>query len=309
MATTMSEFAATPWDQPIHQVAMPLLAVKDGQTWASGTAFLIGPAMAITAWHVVEDFLLRLDGAVPPPGGSEAGFEVLTYLSLEHGARQIPLKVMRYWHSEPLDIVILGLGVPADFPDDHRWIVPKITLLPPRRGAEIIAFGFANGSVDGKVQPHPAELVDGNVQPHPAWSVQPRTSTGRVVEIHHEFRDSARAPFPCYHVNARFDGGMSGGPVIDKASGAICGMIHSSYPAISEGEEHASYVATLWPMLAVPVDRGPNTSEFPLMDLYKSGDLVADDLDRIQMRITPAGQPQIRARHPQAEWDSPSNSA
>ena len=34
-------------------------------------------------------------------------------------------------------------------------------------------------------------------------------------------------PFPCYHVGARFDAGMSGGPVFDEY-GSLCGLVCAS---------------------------------------------------------------------------------
>lgn len=58
-------------------------------------------------------------------------------------------------------------------------------------------------------------------------------TVGEVREVHHEKRDSVRLPFPCYQVNARFDGGMSGGPVMND-NGRVCGVVCSNLPPDEE---------------------------------------------------------------------------
>jgi hypothetical protein len=73
-------------------------------------------------------------------------------------------------------------------------------------------------------------------------------STGTIRKIYSWTRDSFFMPFPCYQVSARFDAGMSGGPVFDE-SGAICGLVCSGHkPADDEDGEPISYASTLWPL-------------------------------------------------------------
>ena len=45
---------------------------------------------------------------------------------------------------------------------------------------------------------------------------------------------------------------MSGGPVFSDR-GRVCGIICSSLPPFRDDEEHVSYVATLWPAMAIPI--------------------------------------------------------
>jgi hypothetical protein len=61
--------------------------------------------------------------------------------------------------------------------------------------------------------------------------------------------------FPCFQVNARFDHGMSGGPVFDE-TGCLVGVICASLPG-EDGAEHVSYVAGLAPMLDMSIMRPP----------------------------------------------------
>ena len=53
------------------------------------------------------------------------------------------------------------------------------------------------------------------------------SSVGVVREIHDWRRDKVNLPFPCYRVGARFDAGMSGGPVFDEY-GSLCGLVCAS---------------------------------------------------------------------------------
>lgn len=83
------------------------------------------------------------------------------------------------------------------------------------------------------------------------------TSVGTVVEIHDERRDNFSITWPCFRVNARFDGGMSGGPVFNEA-GELCGLVCACMPPGEPGGDHVSYVTSLWPMLAIELDATPS---------------------------------------------------
>lgn len=93
------------------------------------------------------------------------------------------------------------------------------------------------------------------------------TSTGQVIEVLAERRDFM-LDWPCFRVDARFDGGMSGGPVFNEA-GLVCGIISSNMPPSSSDEEHVSYATTLWPMLAI-------TTNFPIGGLEPKKRLVEE---------------------------------
>lgn len=297
----MPEFKETEFSQPINQVVMPLIAVRNGSDeYASGSAFLIGRGWAVTAYHVVEDFVERYDGVRPKGGNTDISFEMLGYLALDGGKRILPLKVLRAWRVEPLDIAVLALGVPQDWPDDHIWKVPAIDLLPPPVGTPIVGFGFANGKIEKNGPGDPATLT-----------IAPSTSIGTVVEIHHRLRNSSRLPFPCFRTNARFDGGMSGGPVLNNQTGRVCGVICSSLPATTDDEEHVSYASTLWPLLATLVDASATSvsgaTPYPLAKLYENGTLEAEHLAAISIHESPSGTYVPSARYDAQRWDNPSS--
>ena len=100
-------------------------------------------------------------------------------------------------------------------------------------------------------------------------------------------------PFPCFRTNARFDGGMSGGPVFN-ASGRVCGLVCSTYPPFSEDEEHASYATLVWPAFAIPVDLDrvghPRAERYLAFDLIANHILNVYDADRLTVGpLDPAG--------------------
>jgi hypothetical protein len=290
-------FNETPHSQAVHQVASPLIAVRNhGEEFVSGSAVVIGQGFGLTAYHVLADFVERYEGTRDVEGQVNISFQILMYLSLDKGARFLPLKVMRVWHSEPLDLALLALGVPEEWPDDYIWSVPTISLLPPKAGERVAAFGFPNSRVSGESAKEDLTLT-----------VDPRTSTGVVREVHHSRRDAFRLPFPTFRTDARFDGGMSGGPVFNE-NGHLCGLICSSLPPDNEHDEHVSYACTLWPMVAMQLDATPLTlasgKYYPLMQLFTSGVLNAVDLSCVSLHQEPSGAWSANARYYAREWDA-----
>ena len=95
-------------------------------------------------------------------------------------------------------------------------------------------------------------------------------TVGEVKCVHAERRDSVRLFFLCFQVNARFDGGMSGGPIVSDR-GNLCGIVCSNLPPSEPDGEHVSYAATLWPLMALQINinlAGQVQDQFyPLKDL------------------------------------------
>ena len=275
---------------------MPLIARhQSGALFVGGTAFVIGPGWAITAFHVLDEFLRRYE-CLSPEGDLTVGFEILTYLTLDQGQRILPLRILKTWRSAPLDLALLAVGLPADSPDGHRWTVPMISLLPPRKGTPIFAFGFTKGLVS-------REAGDAA----PTLSVDSHTSTGEVLEIHHEVRDRAMLPFPCFRTNARFDPGMSGGPVFDNTTGRVCGVVCSGIPGTVDEGGYVSYASSLWPIVATHVDvtetHWTGGEARPAMTLFEQGLFHAPDLDRVRVIPGPDGVPQAEAAYDRSDLD------
>jgi hypothetical protein len=97
------------------------------------------------------------------------------------------------------------------------------------------------------------------------------------VERHEVSRDRVLMPFPCFQINARFDGGMSGGPLVDR-SGRICGIVSRSFEGLPVG-----YAAIPWPLLKTPLEgQMGQTTTRTVVDLFTRGPIASTDIAELQ---------------------------
>ena len=277
----------------IGELAIPILGLDgSGNDWASGTAVVVAPWLAMTARHVVEDYQDRF-GVTRAATGLDHHFQLLTCLTLKGGRDVLPLFVGRVWYCDPIDIALLELQPASEFPIDYKWKVVPLSLQPPSVGDRVVAFGYAASRVTG-----PASGVGER-----EWKTSPSTSVGEVLEVHQQSRDSVTLPFPCFRTNARFDGGMSGGPVFDEA-GHVCGIVCSNLPPTHEHEDHASYASSLWMAMGILVnanwDRVPVGTYYTVYELAQAGVLTVTGLENIQVIRTSAGSQSVALRRPLA---------
>ena len=155
----------------------------------------------------------------------------------------------------------------------YSWRSPPVNPFPPRVGERVAAFGYRRGRARATKNSAGGRQI--NVDD------EFMSSVGVVREIHQRARDRAMLPFPCYQVGARFDSGMSGGPVFDEY-GSLCGLVCASIDGSDRVGEPISYVTTLWPLftLMLPYDRGddyPRGIRYPAIELARDGQIhVAD---------------------------------
>lgn len=277
----------------IGEVAIPILGVgidEYNNAWPSGTAVVVAPWLAMTAKHVVEDYLGKF-GATQATNGLDPKFQLLTCLTLEGDRGVIPLFIGRIWYCNSIDIAFFELLPASEFPLNHIWKVAILDLLPPSVGDRVVAFGYSDSSVrDGT---NSVDLL--------TWSNKPSTSVGEVLEVHHQSRDSARLHFPCFRTNARFDGGMSGGPVFNDA-GLVCGIVCSSIPATLEEDGHISYASSLWMAMGILVnancDRHPPGVYYTVHELAEAGILSVKGLDCLEVRRSTEDIQIVALKHP-----------
>jgi hypothetical protein len=136
-------------------------------------------------------------------------------------------------------------------------------------GAVVAAFGYHSSVVKT------THNEDGSY--HLDLRDVPQASTGQVEEILFRGQPSGRFTFPCYRVAARFDGGMSGGPIYD-SQGRLCGIISGSYGITDE--RPISYAAMLWPILRMQISAN-RAGNFPQNVNYPAIELVTGGLIRV----------------------------
>ena len=235
-------FKKTGLEQPINQIASPLVTNQNDIWNIDGTCVMIAPGLAITAKHVIHDAVKKYDQIdldIPSKEGRDLLVTHNSYVfQVIDGKIGYRWTVKQYFPCPISDICYLTL---RPMFDSKELPVPQkvsITLYPPTVGERIQAFGYPRSSVS----------IDGK---EIKLNVNPITTIGKVITVYHQRRDTM-IPFPVFHTNARFDPGMSGGPVFND-SGKLCGLICSNMPPDNPEEEHVSWVTLLWPSMGTKV--------------------------------------------------------
>lgn len=267
------------------RLVAPLIAAHNHiQEQMHGTAFVIAPELALTAKHVVVDYLDRIqeEGVETMLANGKSHHGKMTFFMFmlvpHKNGRRIPLRVVKAYFSGTGDIAILRLNKPPEVDWEDIAPFPVLRLLPPPEGTEISALGYPDSSA--------VRRNDGVVELH-TW---PRISLGQIQEIHYQRRDSVLLNFPCFQINARLDGGMSGGPVLDE-NGRICGVISRSFELSDEGEP-IGYAASIWTTAVTSLSDLPKLANDSrrFYDLLREGKVQAIDLNDIQGGLDAAGK-------------------
>ena len=160
------------------------------------------------------------------------------------------------------------------------WRSPLDTssVVPPEPGSRVYSFGYPRGAVE-------SEHV----------TLDPHTTSGEVLEVYERGRDRAMLPHPCFHTNAVFDAGMSGGPVFNDA-GQLVGLVSSSVPPDDDGP-WSSYASLLWPAFSTRLhmaraDMAVSTEGHLALDLVRAGLLHLEGWERIV--VEPGDRPGLR---------------
>ena len=159
----------------------------------------------------------------------------------------------------------------------HRWGAPRVNPSAPQVDERVAAFGYRRGRA------RTSRNVKGGL--HIEVDDEFMSSVGVVREIHEWRRDGVMLPFPCYQVSARFDAGMSGGPVFNEY-GSLCRLVCGNVEGSHQSGEPISFVTTLWPLftLIIDGDRGdnyPRDVRYPAIELARDGQIHVDDRSRL----------------------------
>ncbi len=217
---------------------------KDNEIWISGTGVYIGANLILTAKHVIKDYYERFTSTRLT---KDTPLEMRIFcIQYEDKSKPIYLwKVVGVTLSESSDIAILET---CPFDEKTAQLTstekfkPVLSLKPPNIGDKVCAIGFRKSEI--------IDVVPDSKGRYIAARAIPSTSIGEVKEIFELLRDRGSLDFPCFQVNFRLDGSMSGGPVLNE-NGEICGIVCSSLPAQCEEEEHISYITSLWPLFRI----------------------------------------------------------
>lgn len=79
----------------------------------------------------------------------------------------------------------------------------RLEIIPPEPGTEITSVGYHKMT---------CEIIESTIEKMGIDYYQKTAfSTGSIVTMHNEYRDRGMLNWPCFQMNVRMDGGMSGG--------------------------------------------------------------------------------------------------
>lgn len=243
-----------------------------------GTATVLAGHLLITAKHVIVDAL----GSFPADGQAQLESDNhLAAVQIVSGPHYLVWDVVSGIASAASDLALLRLspnpGRSEHASGPHKWKSVSINPFPPAVGERVVGFGYHSSKL--RVSPN----AQGGL--HIDLNDEPTASVGLVREVFELRRDNAVCPFPCYQVGARFEGGMSGGPVFEE-TGCLCGIVCSSIAGSHLDGEPVSYVSSLWPIfpLGVDADRQGKRSDVmhPLIEVARGGVIRVPDLPRLE---------------------------
>lgn len=262
---------------------VPLVVVTQDSIYPVGTAFCVSPSgIWVTARHVLEgrDGAIAIRDRNPKSHiailwiGSGSKYNVSTYTG---GTLQV-----RSFTRHPDSGTDLALLVTVK----KNVEFPALTLSArlPNENTPISGFGYAQIKV-GATEERPINRVI-NIEPNL------NVSTGTVLSLYKDGRDTfkdldgnftGKLPTVCFETSARFDAGMSGGPVLDPL-GAVCGVISTGLDQDSDDEHHSSFVSATPYIFMMKAAFGHNNKQISIYDLAKRG-IVPTDRSFERLRV------------------------
>ena len=267
-------------DAPVSEVVLRLVVgfYSDAPV-VVGTATILCRHLLVTARHVLTDRAVLAGARSVDPASPDAGTRVnrgLVAVQVLPGPEYVIWEVVSAIAHPASDLALLHVSSNPRRSDPEsplRRNAPVVNPFAPHVGDRVAAFGYRRSSARAS-RNSDSEL---NIVINDEFM----SSVGVVREIHDSGRDRVMLPFPCYRVDARFDAGMSGGPLFDEY-GSLCGLVCSNIEGSHRAGEPISYVTTLWPLftLIVDGDRGddyPRGVRYPAIELARDGQIHVSD--------------------------------
>jgi hypothetical protein len=264
---------------PMHECAVNLFCVA-APNWVDvyGSGVFVGPGLVLTARHNVEIFETQYQTA-RDRGECAGPLQMYAVHAWLEPAATIGYEVIGWSLAPWTDLAVLEVRPATTLPPNFRWRVLALDLVPPRPGEHLAAFGFDR-----------VEVVR-----EPTLGVHARavTSTGVVRDLHPALGLETLRGWRV-QTNARFDGGMSGGPVVHNRTGRLVGVVSEGMAGTVDDEEHISFFPMLWPLMGLTVpDRradSPPDSRRTLLDLATEGVISAIGREHIQLVHADSGE-------------------
>jgi hypothetical protein len=284
----------TDLSNPIARRAV-LLVGRDGvsPTKADGSGVFVADRLIMTARHVVQwywDTYSNSRVRMDRPGKKVADFGMFAVQAQGNSAEPALWAATKVAVCPYSDLALMSVVPVNGSAKAQPPLVPlRLNILPPMKGEEIAAFGYASTSVAAES----GQQVN--------FQLNPSTSIGIVTDVFPEKRDSSLLSFPSYQVEAHFIDGMSGGPIFNQAGG-LCGLICSG----GSGDEDVPMAngVVLWPMVGIRIDHHiPSVISEPpytILELARAGLMDVSDWQYVEANVEqyedPDGTKKIRLK-------------
>lgn len=264
----------------VQQSVMPLITKKNDQFVQIGTGFIISPdGLMMTASHVIEEATRYKSRRLNDVGEYYDHWELYAlYITNEKSPKNEDeyigglIPVNNVWCPEGLDIGVCALR--SIFRNEERVLFPSVRLSPsiPILGENILGFGYYGSMTETSTGQE--NIV--NIK----HSQETAFTRGKVIEVFPQARDASMLNFPCFHTDARFEGGMSGGPIFNEL-GFVVGVICSSMPPVEEDPRYISFGSLIWATMGIEIDiavsPATETEKVLIYDLVQKGFITTDD--------------------------------
>lgn len=247
---------------------MAVVHYRDNKVRCLGTCFSISSrGLLVTARHVVEE--VKQIYAVAPSNEFCGVLCVCPEPTPEQPKNTVGgvLPIIDVWTNPFLDLALMLVELPVH--DETKEYLPMgmLALSPgiPDTGQPCIGLGYTSMEWEARK----AEL--------PEISQSYNATRGTLEQIHFPRRDQ-RLDFPCFLTDARYDLGMSGGPIIAANGHGVCGVICSGTEMADPSIPRISYGSLVGPVLvmSLKMTSGDVTKEFFLWDLVRGGAVFCD---------------------------------
>lgn len=104
-----ANYSETPFSSPICKWALPLVARTDNEWYPSGSSIVIAERLAVTAKHVIEDFMNKFGTEKIAPNRYHHKFYLQAAQILENGETGVLWNVSKIWRSGLTDVAFLLL--------------------------------------------------------------------------------------------------------------------------------------------------------------------------------------------------------
>jgi hypothetical protein len=266
-----------------QQAIMPIIAIADGKVLPLGTGFGIGAdGLIMTAKHVIESFSTPKVSCRDGNGFyKEFSLWVLQITSQKHKSGPHKGEIIGGLRSifkvsflKELDIAICSLSAGQNEEQNKLVRLPCVKLSPgrPKVGENILGFGYyrSAGEITSEIQ-HGQQVAK--------YSQNTAFTRGKIVEIFSPRRDCGMLNFPCFQTDARFEPGMSGGPIF-RENGSVCGVICSGGLG-DDKDGHINFGSLIWPAMATAVETnfktGDPLEQITIYELAKRKFIAVDD--------------------------------